>query len=170
MFINDYCSQYCEIDKTSLSKSYRCPESIISYASMLFPSYGISHSNVKHKENDGIFFVKSEDITTFLKYNISVQLRLNSSTKVNNSYNVITFGKSKGSTYENVLIYPTKKMKKAFLLNNSQCIDSQITLSKCYVALTRAKHKVGIVVDRCDIIKLNNPNIKIWDKNTDAAE
>ena len=74
----------------------------------------------------------------------------------------MTFGKSKGSTYENVLIYPTKKIKQAILLNDFSYIDAQMTLCKCYVALTRAKHKVGIVIENKDLKQLNNPNVKIW--------
>lgn len=91
-----------------------------------------------------------------------MQLRLNSKTKIDNTFKVMTFGKSKGSTYENVLIYPTKKIKQAILMNDFTIIDSHLTLCKCYVALTRAKHKVGIVIDDCDSSQLNNPNVQLW--------
>ena len=148
---------------TTLYNSYRCPENFIVYASTLFPNFNPSHSNVSNIEGDGIYLVKKSDALDFLRQEYgTMQLRLNSKTKVINNYRVITFGKSKGSTYENVLIYPTNKIKQAILLNNFKYIDSNLTLCKLYVALTRAKHKVAIVIENEDLSKLNNENVSIW--------
>ena len=129
----------------------------------MFPNYTPSHSNSKSTEGDGIYVVLRRDVLKFLKQEEgTVQLRLNSKTRIDNTFKVMTFGKSKGSTYENVLIYPTKKIKQAILSNDFKYIDSQLTLCKCYVALTRAKHKVGIVIENIDLSKLHNPNVQVW--------
>ncbi|MCH5147410.1 MAG: hypothetical protein J1F61_05360 [Clostridiales bacterium] len=69
----------------------------------------------------------------------------------NHKTKIITFGESKGSTYENVLIYPTNDIKDAILNNDFTYIKAELTKSKCYVALTRSRHKVGIVVNSADI-------------------
>ncbi|CDE72998.1 superfamily I DNA and RNA helicases [Acidaminococcus sp. CAG:917] len=165
-FIRNECEKYCEVDSTTLNNSYRCPESIITYASKMFPSFAQSHSNSQFTEGDGLYFVLKQNISTFLQQEQeTVQLRLNSKTCINNTFKVMTFGKSKGSTYENVLIYPTKKIKQAFLLNDFKYIDSPLTLCKCYVALTRAKHKVGIVIENNDLSQLHNPHITVWDSH-----
>ncbi len=162
-FIRKECNKYCEVDLTTLNNSYRCPENVIAYASALFPNFTPSHSNVQLTEGDGIYVVLKRDVLKFLKQEYgTVQLRLNSKTIVNNTSKVMTFGKSKGSTYENVLIYPTKKIKQAILSNNFKLIDSHTILCKCYVALTRAKHKVGIVIENNELSQLNNPNVQIW--------
>ncbi len=162
-FIKNECNQYCEIDLNTLNNSYRCPESIIAYASKLFPNFTPSHSNSQTTEGDGIYIILKQDVPKFLKREQgTVQLRLNSKTIIDNMSKVMTFGKSKGSTYENVLIYPTKKIKQAILVNDFTYIDSHLTLCKCYVALTRAKHKVGIVIDNKDLSQLNNPYVLIW--------
>lgn len=58
-----------------------------------------------------------------------------------------------------------KKIKQAFLLNDFKYIDSPLTLCKCYVALTRAKHKVGIVIENNDLSQLHNPHITVWDSH-----
>lgn len=165
-FIKTECSQYCIVDKASLNFSYRCPEKIITYASKLFPCFPISHSKAKTAAEDGIYIVTEDNIDYFLKKeNHVIQLRENKSRPVNLSYPVMTFGKSKGCTFENVLIYPTEKLKKAIIIDDFNLIDSEITKCKSYVALTRAKHKVGIVVKNCDISKLKNSNIMIWNKH-----
>lgn len=161
-FIRDKCEKYCDVDTTTLNNSYRCPESIITYASSMFPNYTPSHSSSESIEGDGIYVVLRCDILNFLKEEGTVQLRLDSKKRINNTFKVMTFGKSKGSTYENVLIYPTLKIKQAILSNDFKYIDSRLMLCKCYVALTRAKHKVGIVIESIDLQKLHNPNVKVW--------
>lgn len=162
-FIRNECNKYCDVDLSTLNNSYRCPENIIAYASLLFPNFAPSHSNSQPMEGDGIYAVLKRDILKFLEQEQgTVQLRLNSKTKIDNTFKVMTFGKSKGSTYENVLIYPTKKIKQAILMNDFKIIDSRLTLCKCYVALTRAKHKVGIVIEDFELSQLNNPNVQLW--------
>lgn len=162
-FIKNECNNYCSIDTATLNNSYRCPEKIITYASKMFPNLPPSHSNAVSAEDDGIYIVLKRDVLKFLSQEHgTVQLRLSSTTPVNDSFRVLTFGKSKGSTYENVLIYPTKKIKQAILSDDFKVIDSNLTLCKCYVALTRAKHKVGIVVDNSDLKNLKNANVQIW--------
>jgi len=162
-YIRNECNKLCDIDLTTLNNSYRCPENIITYASTLFPNFTVSHSNSLAAEGDGIYAVLKKDVLKFLKReNETVQLRLSSKTVIDNTFRRMTFGKSKGSTYENVLIYPTQKIKKSILLNDFSYIDSPLTLCKCYVALTRAKHKVGIVIEDKDLKQLNNPSVQIW--------
>ena len=165
-FIGDECSKYCVIDKDTLNTSYRCPEKIIAYASTIFPEYPVSHSGFDQNESDGIFLVKKSDIPNFIKKEPgTVQLRLSAKTKVCSNCRVMTFGKSKGSTFENVLIYPTGDIKNAIISNNFSLISAPLTKCKFYVAMTRAKHRVGIVVEEQDIRKLKNPNVLLWSTN-----
>ena len=57
----------------------------------------------------------------------------------------MNFGDSKGCTFDRVIIYPTAPMLK-WLLNHENLLEGQ-SKSKLYVAVTRAKYSVGIVVE-----------------------
>lgn len=74
-----------------------------------------------------------------------VQLRDKRTVKVNDKYEVINMGESKGLTYDRVLIYPTGTMKN-WIKNHSKNLKPK-TRSQFYVAITRAKYSVGIVFD-----------------------
>ena len=65
----------------------------------------------------------------------------------------MTFGSSKGLTFDRVLIYPTKDMEQWFFNHNKE-LKNQMR-SKFYVAVTRAKFSVAIVYDN-----KNNPLAK----------
>lgn len=163
-YINTECKGLCSIDAETLNNSYRCSEAVITFASKIFPQFPISHSHNVPNETDKIFLVETKEINSFIKKEKDVvQLRFSSRTKIeNNKTKIITFGKSKGSTYENVLIYPTKDLKDAILNNDFSYIKAELTKSKCYVALTRSRHKVGIVVNSTDISKNKNRDIIFW--------
>ena len=146
-FIIDKCKKCnCIIDKKSLNKSYRNNEFICEYSSRLYPNFETCESKQNEKTNhDGIFLIKREDISKYLiRYN-PMQLIWNSKTKINENYNFMNMGESKGLTFDRVLIYPTKTMEK-WILDNSYNLENT-TKSKFYVALTRAKYSVGIVLD-----------------------
>ena len=64
---------------------------------------------------------------------------------VNPDYPAHNFGDSKGLTFDRVLIYPTKPML-AWFLDHKTELKFQ-SRSKLYVAITRARHSVGIVFD-----------------------
>ncbi|MFR3195551.1 MAG: 3'-5' exonuclease [Waltera sp.] len=58
-------------------------------------------------------------------------------------YSVTTFGSSKGLTFDRVLIYPTQPMLN-WLSGKSKDMKAE-SLSKFYVAVTRAKYSVAFV-------------------------
>ena len=90
--------------------------------------------------------MKTADIETYLKNFSPVQLRLNKSTKgINKSYRYMNFGISKGQSFDRVLIFPTSDMKE-WISNHSKILEPK-TRAQFYVAITRAKHSVGIVYD-----------------------
>lgn len=150
-YIQEQCSDCFEIDEKTLNGSYRCPKNTIKYASTIFPELPQSDSLKKFENGDGIYFIKESLIDVFLRKNNNVlQLRNSVSTVVNGAFEVTTFGKSKGLTRENTLIYPTKTMLKAILKNDFSDFKSK---SDLYVALTRAEHKTGIIVPDKDFNK-----------------
>ncbi len=145
-FIKTKCNSTFEVDETSLNGSFRCPHNTIMYASEIFPEYPLSPSLKEYEKGDGIWFIPESQVDLFLINNINcLQLRDSKKRKVNENFKVSTFGKSKGLTVDNSLIYPTQPMLSAILKSNFQLL-SPGAKSDLYVALTRAKHKTGIVV------------------------
>lgn len=54
-------------------------------------------------------------------------------------------GVAKGATYDHVVLYPTQPMKKFFRSRNPEDLAPQ-SLAKLYVAVTRARHSVRVVI------------------------
>jgi DNA helicase-2/ATP-dependent DNA helicase PcrA len=147
-FIENECDKTnVEIDRTTLSKSYRNNSKICNFANKLYPEFdpAKSASNVK-TDHDGVFMVKNKDRLNYIKKYNPVQLRWNSRTKnISKSHPVFNFGESKGLSFNRVLIYPTKDMLK-WIVNQDTDLNSQ-TRAKFYVAVTRARYSVGIICD-----------------------
>lgn len=152
-YIEENCLSFFKIDENTLNGSYRCPQNTIRYASEIFPNFPQSNSNKLYEDGDGIIFVKTSDVASFLSKTPSIiQLRDSKKTLVNPKYPVSTFGKSKGITVENAIIYPTKPMLESIMKKDFSELKSK---SDLYVALTRAKHKTAIIVPDKDYEKFN---------------
>jgi DNA helicase II / ATP-dependent DNA helicase PcrA len=133
-----------EIDDKSLLINYRCNSDICSLSNKLFPDYPNTQSgNTTRTGHDGIFFVKESDIKFYLEKYVPIQLRNDARTEVNMEFSTMNFGESKGLTFERVLVYPTKPITDWLKSNAKELAPT--SKSKFYVALTRAKHSVGIV-------------------------
>lgn len=142
-----------ETDDSSLITNYRSCEEICNLSNDLFPDYQKTNSgNFTKTGHDGIFYIKNENVDEYLEKYCPMQLRDSSKTKVNEKYQVITFGKSKGMEFERVLIYPTQPFQDWLRKHNSKLQPS--SRAKLYVAITRAKYSVGIVLN--DDITNNN--------------
>ena len=94
-------------------------------------------------EHDGIFWIEEKDVDSYMKIYNPIQLRHDRRTKVNEKFRVMTFGSAKGLTFDRVLIYPTRPMLN-WLSGKSKDMKDE-SLSKFYVAVTRAKYSVGFV-------------------------
>lgn len=143
-FIQDQCKKTSvEIDEISLNCSYRNNELICQFSSKLFPDYTVPTSNQNDEvEHKGIFFIKEEDVDVYLTKYQPLQLRADRRKQVNINHAAMNFGESKGLGFDRVLIYPTKPILE-FILNNK--ILDGTSRAKFYVAITRARHSVGIV-------------------------
>jgi len=135
-----------EKDESSLTINYRCIKPICELSNKLFPTMQQTTSgNNNSTGHDGIFFVKKEDIEKYLLQYQPMQLRYTKLTNVNESYNVMTFGDSKGLSFDRVIIYPTKPIMN--WLKNSKSDLADTSRSKLYVAITRAKYSVAFVIN-----------------------
>ena len=146
-FLKNECADInFEIDDKSLIVCNRCHKDIIKFVNNFYQDYGELKSREKDKViHQGIYIIDKKDVDKYLeKYN-PMQLIYDSRTKINRSYKSTTYGKSKGATYDRVLLYPTGELKK-YLKGQKSNIDG-ITKNKLYVAMTRAVHSLTFVCD-----------------------
>ncbi len=169
--IKEFIEEECKnlefvVDESSLNCSYRNNELICTFSSKLFPDYHIPSSNqdddVEHK---GVFFIKKEEVDTYLEKYKPLQLRDTRRTKVDNSFSIMNFGESKGLGFDRVLIYPTKPILD-WILNGK--VLNPTSCSKLYVAITRARYSVGIIYDYPDDLDIES--IENWNNDNSIIE
>lgn len=170
-FVIKKCKNIIEIDENTLQVSHRNNQQICDFANKLYPSLEASKPCNCNKcrignEHIGVYLIKRTDINAYLQMygNTSVQLRHDVKTSINANYPVYNFGQSKGQTFDRVLIYPTtkiiqylkdgklttsKKILKGKLKGKIQEIEA-FDIAKFYVAITRARYSVCIVIDDSD--------------------
>lgn len=153
-----------EKDKSFIIKEknecYRSNKEICEFADKLYPDMAPTISkNDKIMGHDGVFVVGIDDLDKYVEtYNPQI-LRYNQTSNCY-GYNGVNIRVSKGNTYDRVLIVPTNPMKE-FLFTAD--ITKAGTLSTYYVALTRARYSVAILVDKKDFGKLKFKDIiKVW--------
>lgn len=146
-FIRIECKDFkVEIDDKSLCVSHRNKKDICQFANQIYPeTTPCGYDEQKPTEHDGVYFVHPDHVDEYLKKFSPMQLRDKASVKVNDDYPVMNFGNAKGLTFDRVLIYPTKPMLN-WILDHSKPLQAG-SKAKLYVAITRARHSVGIVYD-----------------------
>jgi DNA helicase-2/ATP-dependent DNA helicase PcrA len=162
-FIQNECkNSNCEIDEETLNISHRNNELICSFSSKLYPNFTPCTSNQKEvTKHDGVFLVKKPDVKKYLEGYNPAQLRNSINVEVNKSYKTVNFGDSKGLTFDRVIIYPTKPFVNWLINNNSDLKPT--SRSRFYVAITRARHSVGIVYDFDSSLKIEG--VKFYEQN-----
>lgn len=148
-----------EIDETSLSVSYRCCPKICEIANKVYSNMpSCTSGNKNTTSHDGVFFVTEEDVDEYRElYNPQILRYSDSDKKEDNSIN---FGASKGLEFERVLIYPTKSIRQWFFDHNTYLEEE--TRAKLYIALTRARQSVGVVVPSKALKKCNALPLAVW--------
>ena len=142
-----------EKDDKSLLINYRSNKIICDMSNKLFPTFQQSTSgNNQITGHEGIFLVKIKYVNDYLNEFQPMQLRDSKVKKVNENYKVMNFGESKGLSFDRIIIYPTKPYIE-WLINNEADL-TETSRAKFYVAITRAKYSIGIVIDK------NNLKIK----------
>jgi superfamily I DNA/RNA helicase len=146
IYFFQYKSIKIETDDTSLMVNYRCNKPICDLSNKLFPDFQSTTSgNNNTTEHDGVFLVKEQDVDKYLQRYKPIQLRDSKRKVVNRNYQAMNFGESKGLSFDRVLIYPTKPITDWLNNHNTQLADT--SRSKFYVAITRARYSIGIVVE-----------------------
>lgn len=147
-FIQDECKGIpIDVDKESLRISHRNRKEICDFANQLYPDMEpCGYDEQEPVEHEGVFLVYEDDVDEYLKRFSPIQLRDKVTVKVNSNYAAMNFGNAKGLTFDHVLIYPTNPMLE-WIKDHSSPLKSE-SRSKFYVAITRARYSVGIVINK----------------------
>lgn len=155
--VNTKKKKYVEIDTTSLSKSHRCGTNICSFASTIIPMFPPTEMctcteclsrRAAYSFPQGVFLVKNKDVHDYVKVHNPLSLVWNKASKiVVSTENLLNWGESKGLQADSTLIYLTDKLIEAYNPKGKGEINiPEATKRKLYVAVTRAKFTVGLVV------------------------
>ena len=135
-------SSNCMVEERT--DSYRCNQSICDFADAIFPNLPPTKSvGVTQTNHDGIFQICITDIEKYLATYDSVKLLRYDKTSDTKGLEAINIGVSKGSTYDRVMIFPTKPMLQYLVARDSNKLKAP---EKLYVAVTRARFSVAFVV------------------------
>lgn len=170
VFVQEKCYKRdrIKVDEETLSVSHRNNKQICDYSNLLYPSFskispchcnGCHPSNIEHQ---GVYIVGERNLDCYLDRYHPVQLRYNIEKNVNQNYSCYNFGESKGKSFERVVIYPTKDIKKWVLSHGTQLSD--IVRAKFYVAITRARFSVALVMSDSECRKITD--LPIWQPQT----
>ncbi|WP_322864789.1 AAA family ATPase (plasmid) [Aquicoccus sp. G2-2] len=126
------------------SYSHRCVQGICDFADQFFPDCETTTShNQEVTGHDGVCLVRKRDVKRYFETFAPQSLQW-SKAGGERLGRPLNFGDSKGMTFERVLIYPHAKFQK-FLKTGRMELDGQ-SKTKTYVAVTRARQSVAIVV------------------------
>ena len=147
-------------------ETYRFNQAIADFSDTIFPKrFGFSSTVSRMNDessHDGVFLLAKEDLDHYVaEFTPTVLRHSRSSWRDQTAYNPITFGNSKGRTYQRVIILATGAIED-FCLKGIELKDK----SACafYVAVTRAQYSVAIVINqsRKNLIASAPQGLPVW--------
>jgi|SRR5271157_1126352 len=134
-------AKLCDLEFQSIS--HRCVQAICDFADRLHPEMPKTTSlNKVVTGHDGIFAVRERDVEAYMNAFDPQTLRYDRKMK-DVPGTPINYGASKGLTFEHTLIFPTGPLSKFLLTGDPKDAGS---ISKIYVAITRARQSTAIVI------------------------
>jgi DNA helicase-2/ATP-dependent DNA helicase PcrA len=128
--------------------TWRCHQDIATFSDTIFdPSWGFPATESKNEtttEHDGVHLVATRYVKDYVTLYQPQCLRHSVASAKGMDHQFMNFKVSKGMTFERVLIVPTAPIAK--FISEGVCLDPTPACS-FYVAVTRAKQSVAIVLD-----------------------
>lgn len=121
----------------------------------------IGSSKVSREKHTGIFLITKDQISDYCN-EFKAEILVNNKTvmkRLPSELNYINFGNSKGMTFNDIVIVPTKPFEE--FLKNKKALDSPV---KYYIAATRARYSIAILVTNPEQYQMSHPTWKIWNK------
>lgn len=128
-------------------ESTRCNQEICDWADALYPDLPQTTSrNQASTGHDGVVCIAPQDVRAYVEKYSPFVLR-DSRRSDTMGLPAMNIGVSKGSTFDRVLIFPTKPMLKYIKTKDHSVLPAP---ERLYVAVTRARHSVAFVVSPKD--------------------
>lgn len=135
---------------TYKTECHRSNQYICDLADLLYPQMPKTKSlNTKVTDHDGLFYIRSKDIDRYIEKFNSQVLRYSKASKLPGEYNILNFGKSKGRTFERILIVSNGPLNK--FLKTGDLTSLEKAKASYYVAFTRARYSVVFITDEKNI-------------------
>lgn len=142
-----------------VTTTYRCRPEIATFSDTIFnTSLGFPETTSNNHDllgHDGVFLVHSKHVDNYIEHFQPQCLRYSASSARKYNFPFMNFKASKGATFERVLIFPTKKIED-FIKKNKELESS--SAASFYVALTRAKQSLAIIIDQP-----GNSTLPVWE-------
>lgn len=133
----------CKI--TYQAETHRCNQDIADIADGFFPLEPRTNSrNNELTGHDGVFAVYNSDVEAYVRRFGPQVLRLDVKTNCH-GYRSMNFGRSKGLTFERVLIFPHKLAQTWLATGDVKHVER--SASKMYVGVSRARYSVAFVYE-----------------------
>lgn len=134
----------CDVE--TLTTSYRCSQPILDWADNLFPEYPRTTSlQADADPSHGVSLLKREDVAAYIAdHGTEVTILRRQKNTDTMGLPAINIGVAKGSTYSHVVLFGSGPMMK-YALGQLALADFK-ERSRLYVAVTRARYTVAIVV------------------------
>jgi superfamily I DNA/RNA helicase len=129
------------------TETYRCNQEIADFADRIFDAKHefekTESKQTRRTGHDGVFAIEPDQVSEYVECYGPQCLRHSSKSAKNFPLDFRNFGEVKGLTFERVLVFPTVPIEK-FVAGSKDLSDR----SACgfYVAVTRAKHSVALVL------------------------
>jgi DNA helicase-2/ATP-dependent DNA helicase PcrA len=135
-------SRVCTLE--TRNQSYRCNQAICDFADGLYPAMPKTMSvDVPATGHDGIFRVSVDDVHEYVARHHPVTVLRYDKNVDTLGLPAMNIGVSKGSTFDRVLLFPTKPMLQYLEDRDPSKLKAP---EKLYVAVTRARYSVAFVV------------------------
>lgn len=132
-------------DLQSREVSYRCNQAICDFADAIYPDMPRTQSfGVAETGHDGIFYVSPKRVLEYLEEYRDVTILRHDKNADTLGVPAMNIGISKGSTFDRVMIFPTKPMVEYLIKRDPSRLKAP---ERLYVAVTRARFSVAFVVD-----------------------
>jgi superfamily I DNA/RNA helicase len=146
------------LDISYATTTYRCRSEIAIFSDSIFDADwgfpGTTSENAELSGHDGVFLIHSRHVPDYVQRFGPQCLRYSAISGKQYDLDYMNFKVSKGSTFERVLIAPTAKIE-AFIKNNIYLEST--TAAAFYVAVTRAKQSLAIIIDQS-----GNSTLPVW--------